>query len=193
MIEITASAQEYFADLIERQGMNDVGLQLSVLNPGTPGASCDLQFRVAGESAEPDLEFPYEQFILYVPASSESWLDKARIDFEESETGGQLTIRAPGIRGTEPDDSSDLAARVNWLLDAEINPGLASHGGMVRLETVTAENEVVLRFGGGCQGCGMVSVTLKEGIEKTLKEHFPEVTAVVDATDHDSGDNPYYQ
>jgi len=64
---------------------------------------------------------------------------------------------------------------------------------MVALEQITAENEVVLRFGGGCQGCGQVNVTLQDGIEKTLKEYFPEIKAVIDATDHATGENPYYK
>lgn len=193
MIEITDTAQTYFSKLIAQQEMDDVGLHLSVLQPGTPSAACDLHFHVPGESGEEEKEFSYEQFKLYVPASSEPWLEAAKIDFEDTETGGQLTIKAPGIKGSVPEESADLAEKVNWLLEAEINPGLASHGGVVTLETVTEQNEVVLRFGGGCHGCGMVSVTLQEGIEKTLKEHFPEVTAVIDATDHSSGDNPYYQ
>lgn len=193
MIEITESAQEYFGKLIEQQDMDDIGLHLTVLKPGTPLASCDLQFHVAGQSGQKELEFNYDQFNLYVPASSERWLDNAKIDFEKSAAGGQLTIKAPGIKGNEPDDSADLAEKVAWILEAEINPGLASHGGTVTLETITEANEVVLRFGGGCHGCGMVSVTLQQGIEKTLKEHFPEVTAIIDATDHATGDNPYYK
>jgi len=193
MIEITKSAQEYFARLIKQQEMDDVGLHLTVLKPGTPLASCDLQFHVPGQSGEKELEFKYEQFSLYVPVDSEQWLDQSKIDFEKSDAGGQLTIKAPGIKGNKPDDSADLADKVSWILQSEINPGLASHGGMVSLELITPQNEVVLRFGGGCHGCGMVNVTLQEGIEKTLKEYFPEITAVVDATDHASGDNPYYK
>ena len=193
MIEITDSAQAYFSKLISQQEMDDIGLHLSVLKPGTPNAACDLHFHVPDAAGEAEREFNYEQFKLYVPESSERWLEDAKIDFEDTETGGQLTIKAPGIKGSMPDDSADLAEKVTWLLDAEINPGLASHGGVVGLETITPENEVVLRFGGGCHGCGMVNVTLQEGIEKTLKEHFPEVTAVIDATDHSSGDNPYYK
>ena len=193
MIDITKSAQEYFGRLIAQQEMDDIGLHLSVLKPGTPLASCDLQFHVAGQSGEKELEFKYDEFSLYVPAGSEQWLEKAKIDFEKSDSGGQLTIKAPGIKGNKPDDSSDLAEKIAWVLEAEINPGLASHGGMVSLEEITPEKAVVLRFGGGCHGCGMASVTLQEGIEKTLKEYFPEVTAVVDATDHASGDNPYYK
>ena len=193
MIEITESAQEYFGKLIEQQDMDDIGLHLTVLKPGTPLASCDLQFHVAGQSGEKELEFNYDQFNLYVPASSERWLDDATIDFEKSTSGGQLTIKAPGIKGTKPDESADLTEKVAWILEAEINPGLASHGGMVTLELITEAKEVVLRFGGGCQGCGMVSVTLQEGIEKTLKEYFPEITAIVDATVHAEGENPYYK
>jgi Fe/S biogenesis protein NfuA len=193
MIEITATAQEYFGKLIEQQEMDDIGLHLTVLKPGTPLAACDLQFHVAGQSGEKELEFNYDQFNLYVPVSSERWLDNAKIDFEKSAAGGQLTIKAPGIKGTKPEDSADLADKVAWIIEAEINPGLASHGGIVSLELITDATEVVLRFGGGCQGCGMASVTLQEGIEKTLKGYFPEITAVIDATVHAEGENPYYK
>jgi len=197
MIEITQSAQDYFAKLIAQQEMDDIGLHLSVLNPGTPNAACDLQFHVAGQAAgngsgDPEKTFEYESFNLYVPHNSERWLTDAKIDFEKDDAGCQLTIKAPGIKGHKPDDDSGLIDRINWILTAEINPGLASHGGMVSLKQITPEMDVILRFGGGCHGCGMANVTLKEGIEKTLKEHFPEINAVVDATDHSSGDNPYY-
>jgi Fe/S biogenesis protein NfuA len=193
MIEITKSAQDYFGRLIEQQEMDDIGLHLTVLKPGTPLASCDLQFHVPGQSGEKELEFKYDQFNLYVPASVEQWLEDAKIDFETTDAGTQLTIKAPGIKGNRPADSAELAEKIAWVLEAEINPGLASHGGRVQLELITEKNEVVLRFGGGCQGCGMVNVTLQDGIEKTLKEYFPEVTAVIDATDHATGENPYYK
>lgn len=198
MIEITDSAQEYFARLISQQEMDDIGLHLSVLNPGTPNAACDLQFHAPGGSAgngssEPEQTFTYDSFNLYVPYSSERWLTDAKIDFEKDDAGGQLTIKAPGIKGSEPEEDADLADKINWILNAEINPGLASHGGRVELEEITPEKDVVLRFGGGCHGCGMVSVTLKEGIEKTLQQHFPEINSIIDATDHSTGDNPYYK
>ena len=85
-----------------------------------------------------------------------------------------------------------LAERVDYVLQAEINPAVAGHGGVVTLVEVTADNMVVLQFGGGCHGCGMVDVTLKEGIEKTLKERVPEIAGVRDVTDHAAGQNPYY-
>jgi len=193
MIEITQSAQEYFGRLIAQQEMDDVGLFLTVQKPGTPVASCDLQFHVPGQSGQEEIEFKYDGFKLYIPAGTERWLEEAKIDFEKTAAGSQLTIKAPGIKGSKPDDSDSLEEKIAWVLQAEINPGLASHGGKVSLEEITPDNEVVLRFGGGCHGCGMVNVTLQEGIEKTLKEYFPEVKAVIDATDHASGSNPYYK
>ncbi len=194
MIEITENARDYFSRLIAQQEIDDLGLHLAVLKPGTPAASCDLQFHQPGqETLEQEQVFDYKQFKLFVPASSEPWLKEAKIDYEKSDAGGQLTIKAPGIKGTRPGDDAALSEKVEWLLEAEINPGLASHGGMVTLEQITQSNEVVLRFGGGCHGCGMVNVTLQEGIEKTLKEYYPEIKGVIDATDHASGDNPYYK
>jgi len=198
MIEITDRAQEYFAKLIEQQEMDDIGLHIAVLNPGTPNAACDLQFHVPGQnagngSAEPEQTIAYDCFNLYVAPGSTRWLHEAKIDFEKDEAGGQLIIKAPGIKGNKPADDAGLAERITWILESEVNPDLASHGGMVGLEQITPENDVILRFGGGCHGCGLANVTLKEGIEKTLKHNFPEINQVIDATDHSSGDNPYYK
>ena len=136
--------------------------------------------------------FEFDGFKLYVAADSQRWLDNAEIDFDEAETGGQLTIRAPGIRGSEPSADAPLEQRIEWLLESEINPSLASHGGNVSLQEITADMRAVLRFGGGCQGCGMADVTMKQGIEKTLTSKLPELIGVVDATDHQSGAKPYY-
>ena len=134
----------------------------------------------------------FTAFKLFVEKNSESWLDKAQIDFEENATGGALTIRAPGIKGSEPAADSPLDRQIEWLLDSEINPSLAAHGGRVSLVEITRNMEAVLQFGGGCHGCGMVDVTLKQGIEKTLLQKIPQLTAVIDSTDHRSGKNPYY-
>ena len=192
MIDITEAAQNYFLRLIEQQDDEDLALRLSVNQAGTPGASCDLQFCPSGHSMPDDHEQEYSGFSLYVAKASEQWLDKAQIDFEEDSTGGQLTIKAPGIKGSEPSKEASLEDRVGWLLETEVNPSLASHGGRVALVEITEQKEVILQFGGGCHGCGMADVTLKQGIEQTLTRHIPEITAVKDATDHQSGTNPYY-
>ena len=192
MITITQTAQKYFAHLIGQQDEEGLALRIAVNHAGTPNASCDLQFCPAGQSQADDRVVELEGFRLYVARPSEAWLEKAEIDFEEDATGGQLTIKAPGIKGSEPAAGSALEERVNWLLETEVNPALASHGGRVRLVEITANNEAVLQFGGGCHGCGMADVTLKQGIEQTLTCKIPEITGVLDATDHHSGKNPYY-
>jgi len=193
MIEVSSTAQQYFQHLIDQQDVPGLGLRIRVIDPGTPRASCDLQFCPQGEEEATDQGVEFSGFNLYVAQDSAEWLLEATIDFEEDTGGGQLSIRAPNIKGNMPGDEADLADRLAWVLETEINPGLASHGGRVALEEITEDRDVVLRFGGGCHGCGMVDVTLKEGIEKALKEHFPDVRSVIDATDHSSGKNPYYR
>ena len=86
----------------------------------------------------------------------------------------------------------EIKAKVQKILDEMINPAVASHGGWVDLLDVK-DNLVYLRLGGGCQGCGMVNVTLKQGIEATIREEIPQIAGVVDQTDHQGGNNPFYQ
>ena len=162
MIDISDSAQAYFRRLLQSQGGDAVGIRLSASDPGTPRAD-----------------------------SSAPFLDAATIDFVEGATGGQLTIRAPKIKGDAPGGDASLVDRVRWILESEVNPQLASHKGRVALESVDADGVVWLRFGGGCHGCGMADMTLKQGIEKTLMAKVPGVTAVRDATDHSTGEAPY--
>ena len=192
MVEVSRTAQNYFKKLIEQQDVPGLGLRIQVIDPGTPRASCDLQFCPQGENDGSDQGVEFSDFNLYVAQDSADWLTEAEIDFDEDPSGGQLSIRAPNIKGNMPAETESLKDRVAWILESEINPGLASHGGQVTLEAITPENEVVLRFGGGCHGCGMADVTLKQGIEQSLKGHFPEISAVLDVTDHSSGENPYY-
>jgi Fe/S biogenesis protein NfuA len=192
MIAITEPAQHYFQRLIAQQDEEDLALRISVNHAGTPGAACDLQFSPKGQEMPDDVVVPFDGFKLFVAKASERWLEEAEIDFEEDPTGGQLTIKAPGIKGSQPGAEAPIEERVAWLLDTEINPSLAAHGGRVGLIEVTDQKEVILQFGGGCQGCGMADVTMKQGIEQSLKRHIPEITAVKDATDHQSGTNPYY-
>jgi Fe/S biogenesis protein NfuA len=91
------------------------------------------------------------------------------------------------------DEDASLEERVNYLLYSEINPSLAAHGGEVSLVEILNKETAVLQFGGGCQGCGMVDVTLKDGIEKTLIEEIPELKSIADVTDHSYRENAYYK
>ena len=193
MIQIMPSAQQHFRRLLTQQGMDGTGIRIRVRNAGTPGADCDLEFCDPQELIGDEWTVECEGFNLYVQGDSVRWLDGAEIDYLVNATGGELNIRAPKIRGEVPGGEAGLIERVRYVLDAEINPRIAAHGGCVSLIEVSAANEVVLRFGGGCHGCGMVDVTLKQGVEKTLRERIPEITAVRDATDHATGREPYYR
>lgn len=191
MLTVTPSARDYFSRLLGEQP-DDTNLRLRVINPGTPTADVELTYCAAGQEGAEDEAIDCQSFILFVERESAGSLDGAMIDFETDTMGGELSIRAPGLKGQQPDDDAPLSERVEWVLEAHINPMVASHGGRVGLVEITEENDVVLQFGGGCQGCGMIDVTLKQGIETTLRQQLPEVGAVIDATDHARGENPYY-
>lgn len=191
MIEISSHAQSHFRRLIETQGGDAIGIRLTAVEPGTARADARLEFCEALDLSGDEWSLECDGFTLYVDGASAPFLEGAQIDFTDQQTGGQLTIRAPRIKGEAPAGDAGLVERVRWVVENEINPQLASHGGRVAVEEITAEGVVVLRFGGGCHGCGMADVTLKQGIEKTLLSKVPGVTAVRDATDHATGENPY--
>ena len=191
MIQISESAQTHFRKLIEREALPGLGVRLAATHAGTPTADVRLEFAEPGDLSGDEWALDCEGFTLWLDAASVPFLDGAEIDYETGATGGQLQIRAPKIKGEAPDATASLVERVRWVVQHEINPQLAQHRGHVEVEEVRADGTVLLRFGGGCHGCGMADVTLKQGIEKTLMARVPGVTAVRDATDHDSGQAPY--
>ncbi len=191
MIQISESAQTHFRKLIEREALPGLGVRLSAIDAGTPRGDVRLEFTEPAELKGDEWAIDCEGFTLWLEADSVGALDGAEIDYETGATGGQLQIRAPRIKGAVPGESASLVERVRYLIEHEINPQLAAHRGNVALQEITADGVVVLRFGGGCHGCGMADVTLKQGIEKTLRDKVPGVTGVRDATDHDTGAAPY--
>ncbi|HLM54452.1 MAG TPA: NfuA family Fe-S biogenesis protein [Pseudoxanthomonas sp.] len=191
MIQISDTAQAHFRRLIEREDLPGLGVRLSAVDPGTARADARLEFAEPGDLAGDEWAVDCDGFTVYVDAGSVAWLDGAEIDFVTQGAGTQLTIKAPKIKGQVPGEAASLVERVRWVVANEVNPQLAHHKGVVAVEQVSAEGVVLLRFGGGCNGCGMADVTLKQGIEKTLMARVPGVTAVRDVTDHDTGDAPY--
>ena len=140
------------------------------------------------ERRENDVVVAQEGFELLVDGFSFHLLRGASVDFVQSMSGGGFSVDNPN----EPDPSNNpLFARVQRVIDNQINPGVQTHGGHVTLLEVK-EGIAYVELGGGCQGCGMVDVTLKQGIERMLKEQIPEIESVYDTTDHASGQNPYF-
>ena len=191
MINITAAAQQHFSKLLSSQA-EGTGIRVFVVNPGTPHAECGVSYCPTDAVEKDDMKLEFDQFNAYLDEESIPYLEEAEIDYQTDDMGGQLTLRAPNAKARKVADDAPVVDRIRYLLESEINPQLASHGGQVALAEFTNEGIAVLQFGGGCQGCGMADVTLKDGIEKTLLEKIPEVKGVKDVTEHQLGENPYY-
>ena len=173
MIQISEAAQTHFRKLIEREAIPGLGVRLSAQQPGTARADVRLEFAEPAELAGDEWAIDCEGFTLWLDAPSVPFLDGAEIDYATMATGGQLQIRAPRIKGVAPGESASLVERVRWVIENDINPQLAMHKGHVTLTEITADGIVVLNFGGGCHGCSMVDITLKQGVEKTLLDKVP--------------------
>ena len=174
MIKITESAQEYLSELLRKQDCEGIAVRVFILDAGTPKAETCISFCRPGENQETDELRTYSEFNTYIEQRSIPYLKDAVVDYSKDAMGGQLTIKAPNSRLPQIQDDSPLEDRVNYVLYNEINPSLAAHGGVVTLEEIFESSVAVLKFGGGCQGCGMVDLTLKEGVEKTLLEQIPQ-------------------
>lgn len=192
-LTITESAQDYLAELLAGQDEDVLGIRLFVNNPGTPKAETCIAYCRADDCQDEDMVVDYEKFTARYEARSIPFLEDAFVDYAKDRMGGQLTIKAPNAKLPKVSADSPLEDRINYVLYNEVNPSLASHGGEVSLVEVTAENVAILRFGGGCQGCGMVEATLKDGVEKSLMDQIPELTAVRDMTDHTDRSQAYYK
>ena len=191
-INITKSAQDYLSNLLLDKKDDSQAIKLFVTEPGTPKAETGLAFCNIEDHKGIDEEINFEKLTIYVEVRSIPFLKDAEINYDTDNFGGQLTIKSPNSRMPNISKDSPLEDKVNYVIYNEINPMLESHGGNDRLVKITDSKDIVLQFGGGCQGCGMIDVTLKDGIEKTLKENFPEINSVKDITDHTNTDNAYY-
>lgn len=191
MIHITDAAQEHFAKLLANQERG-TQIRVFVINPGTPAAECGVSYCPPDAVEATDTELQFEKLSAFVDELSAPYLDDAEIDFVTDQLGSQLTLKAPNAKMRKVDDNAPLMERVEYLLQSQINPQLAGHGGRVMLMEITDDNLAILQFGGGCNGCSMVDVTLKEGIEKELLLKFPELKGVRDLTEHQRGEHSYY-
>jgi len=194
MIEVTPAAETFLADLIEKQDARHLAIQVEVNDGGTPHAQIGMSFM---EMEQVGSEFTpiatrNEDLRLYMREAHGNYLEGGRMDFRENDTGGTIVVDAPNLHMADISEDSPLEERINYVLQAEVNPGLRSHGGVVSLVEIVDGNTAILQFGGGCQGCGMVDVTLKQGVERTLVEKVPELIAVRDVTDHTDRSNAYY-
>jgi len=191
-INITEAAQDYLFGLLKKQDKAGVGIRIFIENPGTPQAETCIAYCQPGEQQTGDIALGLKDFTAWIDAVSEPFLEDALVDYAADRMGGQLTIKAPNAKVPMIGEDSPLGEQIQYYLQTEINPNLASHGGQVALIEVVEDGIAVLRFGGGCQGCGMVDMTLKDGVERMLKERIPQLKGVRDVTDHSNRENAYY-
>ena len=159
----------------------------------------DMYFQAATDAGPDAWTGVQEGLTIVVPGASAPNMVGSVLDLNEGLMGSGMNIRnpnrpqaSPAMAGPPPDLSGDVAQRVIQVLDAQVNPSIAAHGGRADLVAVE-DGAAYLRLSGGCAGCGMAAVTLSQGIEVAIKQSVPEIVRIVDVTDHASGTNPYYE
>jgi len=192
MISISETAQAHFAKLLADQSQQ-TNIRVFVVNPGTSQAECGVSYCPEDAVEDNDIRLNFNGFDAVVDNESKPFLVDAEIDFVTDQMGSQLTLKAPNAKVRKVSDDASLVERVQYVIDSEINPQLANHGGRVSVIELTSDGVAVLQFGGGCNGCSQVDLTLKEGIEKELLNRFSgELSGVRDITEHQRGEHSYY-
>jgi Fe/S biogenesis protein NfuA len=192
-VTITEDAQQYLAELLEKQSVEGMAVRVFITQPGTRYAETCLAYCRPEEINETDEMQRTDVLTAYIDSMSIPYLEESVIDFAKDRMGGQLTIKAPNAKMPRVTADSPVEDRINYLLFTEVNPGLAAHGGEVSLVELTEDGIAILKFGGGCQGCSAVDMTLKDGVEASLTAKIPEVQGVRDVTDHTQTDNAYFK
>ena len=193
MIEITPIAQAHFKKLLEPQN-EGTHIRVFVINPGTAKAECGVSYCPPEAVESSDTRLKFDGFDAMIDEVSVPFLEDAFVDLVEEDAGTQLTLKAPNAKMRRVKDDAPLLERVEYVIQSQINPQLASHGGFIKLIEITADNVAIIEFGGGCNGCSQVDLTLKQGVEKELTDEFSgELNAVRDITEHESGDHSYYK
>ncbi len=190
MLNITSAAQQKIAELVAKSDKPVRGLRIGAESNNSAKVDYKLAFISEDQISDGDEQIPFEGFDVFVNKESVSLLQDAQVDYVDGLMGSGFKIERS--RRLPDHLKSPLAEKVHSVIEKKINPGVASHGGEVSLVDLK-DSTVYVRLGGGCQGCGMAGVTLRDGVITTIKEEVPEVEEVVDVTDHASGENPYFE
>jgi Fe/S biogenesis protein NfuA len=205
VVSLTPEANRIVREALDQEpDPASLALWLEVRGVNAGAFVYDLFFQAISDAADDDAVYAEGDVTVVVPAGSVDRLRGARLEWSEDGDGGLVLVNPnlPSIEEASPGVppevlaagiSSPLATRVIAVLEHAVNPSIASHGGRADLIGLNEEDGTAyLRLSGGCQGCAMSQMTLKQGIETTLLEEVPELTKVIDVTDHAEGDNPFY-
>lgn len=188
MITFSENARQKVLEYMEMSETPVLGVRVSAHRFGRHQFRYELALVMEGEQKDDDVVVDQESITVYVDAQSAESIEGTEVDFVSDPTGTGFLFKNPQA---EVHWDDPLAERVQQVIDERIAPSLAGHGGWVELLEVKGD-AAIIQFGGGCQGCGMSQVTLKDGIESAILQEVPEIKRVLDNTDHASGDNPYY-
>ena len=188
-LTVTTTAGEKLREALAAEQKEDYAIRVVCRRFGKARFENALDFAAPGEGSSKDVTMELANGVkVWVDPDSARHLSGSTIDYVEGD-------RETGFKFENPREAegwdNPIAERFQKLLDEEINPGVASHGGMIEFLDYN-EGTAYVKMGGGCQGCGMASVTLRQGIETRVVEVIPEITSIVDTTDHAAGSNPYY-
>lgn len=190
-VEFTNLAKDTVLRFMEMQGSESLAVRIQVASPSPLDPRYEFTIIEPDEKNPEDMVLDGYGFELVMEPESAKLLNGARVDWIETVTESGFKVQNPNLApiGSKPLEGP-LADRVRQVIDQIVNPGVAQHGGRVTLVEVR-DNIVYLQMGGGCQGCGMASVTLSQGIVGILREQVPEIEGVEDVTNHGDGKNPY--
>ena len=196
VIEITPEALERIGELRDAETIPDLHLGIAIVGAGTNGFLYETAFLRVGDIPDGDHVEHHGELAVVIPDDSITGLQGAVLDIGGDPAAPGLVLRnpnapSPKIGGGDIELTGTVEEKVVQLLNEQINPSIAAHGGIASLAKLE-DSTVYLELGGGCQGCGLAAMTLRQGIEKAILENIPEVTEVADITDHSAGENPFY-
>ena len=186
-IDLSDDANNYILEKIDPKAAKTQGIEIIVDAKSDRKANYSINFVDSSNTTSEKISIDYENFQIFVAKESVPYIEGTEIKINEEK---ELAAFNPNMSITKI--SGTVEEQIQHVLDEEVNPMVASHGGVVSLLEVK-DSSAYLEFGGGCQGCGMIDVTLKQGVEVMIKEQIPEIEAIYDVTDHAEGTNPYYQ
>lgn len=191
MVTFTDGAKAHVVAFLAEES-EPLAVRIEVLDSSPLAPQYDLALIEESEKEAGDQVYAQGGFEVVVPQSSVDLLQGATVDWVESMQGSGFKVENPNIVPIgEGIADGPLADRVKAVIEMQVNPAIASHGGSVGLVEVR-EDVVYLEMMGGCQGCGMAAATLAQGIRRIIMENVPDVRDIVDVTNHDAGANPYY-
>ncbi|QCI18495.1 NfuA family Fe-S biogenesis protein [Buchnera aphidicola (Aphis nasturtii)] len=191
MIKISDQAQNYFLSLLSKESI-ETQIRVFIVNPGMENAECRVAYCSVDEIDECDVKLKYNNFYVYVNKAIIPFLKDSKIDLVVDKLSTHLTFKAPYARKNIIHQEHSIEEKLKNFLNIEINPQLSLHGGKVNLINISNNNIALIEFSGGCNGCSMIGVTLKEMIEKKILAFFPEIKEVIDQTQHLHGHHSFY-